>query len=69
MTKNSTEEVTWSSEHQIRGSDDRRSGIDRRQYSGRSITVPDMRAGADRRSGKERRNKVRLTITGRAMDV
>jgi len=69
VTKNSTEEVIWSSEHQIRGADDRRSGGDRRQYSGRSITVPDMRAGADRRSGNDRRNKVRLTITGRAMDV
>lgn len=69
MAKNSTEEVVWSSEHQIRGADDRRSDIDRRQYSGRCITVPDMRAGADRRSGNDRRNKVRLTITGRAMDV
>ncbi len=69
MTKNSTEEVIWSSEHQIRGTDERRSGIDRRQYSGRCITVPDMRAGADRRSGNDRRNKVRLTITGRAIDV
>ncbi len=69
MTINSTEEVIWSSEHSIRGSDDRRSGIDRRQYTGRSITVPDMRAGGDRRHGSDRRGKVRLTITGRAMDV
>jgi hypothetical protein len=69
VTKKPTEEVIWSSEHQIKGADERRSGIDRRQYSGRSITVPDMRAGANRRSGKDRRNKVRLTITGRAMDV
>ena len=69
MSKNSTDEVVWSSEQQIRGSDDRRICIERRQYSGRCITVPDMRAGVDRRSGKERRNKVRLTITGRAMDV
>ena len=69
MTKNSTDEVVWSSEQQIQGSDDRRIGIDRRQYTGRCITVPDMRARADRRSGKDRRNKLRLTITGRAMDV
>ena len=69
MIKNSTEEVIWSSEHQMRSSDDRRTGIDRRQCSGRSITVPDMRAGVDRRAGADRREKVRITITGRAIDV
>ena len=69
VTNNSTEEIQWSSEKQIRGSEDRRSSIDRRQYSGRGITVPDMRTGSDRRSGSERRGKVRLTITGRVMDI
>jgi len=63
------DEVQWSSEHQIRSSDDRRSGIDRREYKGRSITVPNMRAGHDRRTGADRRGKVRLTITGRAIDI
>ncbi|TQV84904.1 hypothetical protein [Aliikangiella coralliicola] len=62
------EEVTWSSRKRVRGGGDRRTGNDRRQLSGRAITVPDMRSGYDRRSGKDRR-KVRLTITGRAMDL
>ncbi len=69
MASNLKEEVLWSSEHQVRNETDRRAGIDRRQYKGRSITVPDMRSGYDRRTGNDRRNKVRLTITGRAMDI
>ncbi len=69
MTSKLKEEVLWSSEHKLRRDSDRREGIDRRQYQGRSITVPDMRSGSDRRSGKDRREKVRLTITGRAMDI
>ncbi|NVJ62002.1 MAG: hypothetical protein HWE27_16540 [Gammaproteobacteria bacterium] len=48
---------------------DRRSGIDRRQLKGRSITVPDMRSGFDRRANDERRKTVRLTITGRPIDI
>ncbi len=63
------EEVEWTSVAVERREDDRRSGIDRRQVSGRSITVPDMRSGFDRRSGEDRRKKVRLTITGRAIDI
>jgi hypothetical protein len=62
------EEITWSSEAIERRSDDRRSGVDRRQLQGRTITVPDMRSGIDRRQG-QRRKKVRLTITGRAIDA
>ena len=69
MTKSSTDEVVWSSDHQIKRSDERREGIDRRQFNGRSITVPDMRSGIDRRSGQDRRQKTRITITGRALDL
>lgn len=69
MKRSSVDEVEWSSEHQIRRGSDRRSGIDRRQHKGRCITVPDMRVSQDRRSGHDRRSKVRLTITGRAMDL
>jgi len=69
VTKNLTDDVKWSSEQQIRSTDERRSGIERRQYKGPSITVPDMRAGHNRRTGDERRDKLRLTITGRAIDV
>ena len=69
MTSNLKEEVLWSSEQQVRNENDRRETMDRRQYRGRSITVPDMRSGYDRRTGGERREKVRLTITGRAMDI
>ncbi len=63
------DEVKWSSVAVEQRSDDRRSGIDRRQLKGRTITVPDMRSGIDRRSGVDRRKTVRLTITGRAIDV
>jgi len=69
VKRSGTEDVQWSSEHQVRSSGDRRSGVDRRQYKGRSITVPDMRVSQERRSGGDRRGKVRLTITGRAMDI
>lgn len=62
-----TQEVVWSSKQ--RASADRRSGVDRRQQAGgRVITVPDMRSGIDRRASGNRR-KVRLTITGRAIDI
>ncbi len=61
--------VTWTSRKaDERDEEDRRSGQDRRQMSGRTITVPDMRSGIDRRTGEDRR-KVRLTITGRALDI
>ena len=68
--KESVEKVTWSSQKlDERSANDRRSGSDRRQVKGaRMITVPDMRSGIDRRSGQDRR-KVRLTITGRAIDI
>ncbi len=62
------DQVTWSSNMQARSDKDRRSGNDRRQLSGRVITVPDMRSGLERRSGEDRR-KVRLVITGRAIDI
>ena len=54
------QEITWSSKQRVRSDSDRRSGADRRQMTGRAITVPDRRSGTDRR-------KVRLTITGRAL--
>lgn len=75
MTDRDTEQdvndnrVTWSSKKADDRSDkERRVGRDRRQMKGRTITVPDMRSGIDRRSGKDRR-KVRLTITGRAINI
>ena len=69
MSINSKEEVVWSSEQQVNRSKERRSGLERRQYAGRrSITVPDMRSGDERRCD-DTPKKIRLTITGRAMDV
>ncbi len=62
------QEVTWSSRQGVRQDSERRSGQDRRSMGGRCITVPDMRSGFDRRSGKSK-GKVRLIITGRAMDI
>lgn len=69
MKFSSKEDSHWSSEPQIRGSSDRRAQAERRELNGRSITVPDMRSGYDRRHTDARRRKVRLVITGRAMDV
>lgn len=62
------DEVTWSSKKRVRSGQDRRSGEDRRQMTSRAITVPDMRSGLERRSGHDRR-KVRLVITGRAINL
>jgi len=62
------EDVTWSSKKRVRSGKDRRAGSDRRQMTSRAITVPDMRSGIERRSGQDRR-KVRLVITGRAINV
>lgn len=69
MNSQLKDDVQWSSEQKANGSDERRAGMDRRQYTGRSITVPDMRKGMDRRLGTPTKGKVRLTITGRAMDI
>jgi hypothetical protein len=65
---NDDQEVIWSSRQRERNNSERRAAPDRRQMAGRAINVPDMRAGNDRRSGADRR-KVKLTITGRAMDA
>ncbi len=62
------DDVTWSSKKRVRSGKDRRTGGDRRQMTSRAITVPDMRSGIDRRSGEDRR-KVRLVITGRAINL
>ena len=69
MTDVKDQEVEWTSVAVERRGNDRRSGGDRRQFKGRSITVPDMRSGIDRRQSDDRRKIVWLTITGRAMDV
>lgn len=61
------EAVVWTPNMPDRRLTDRRNGIDRRAVNGRQMLVPDMRAGDDRRSDDRRR--VRLTITGRAMDA
>jgi hypothetical protein len=62
------QEVIWSSRQRESAGQERRSAPDRRQMTGRAINVPDMRHGNDRRAGEDRR-KVKLTITGRAMDA
>ncbi|MCO7223628.1 hypothetical protein [Pleionea sp. CnH1-48] len=67
-----TEEVQWTDmafDERRFDDDDRRSGIDRRQVRGQAMTIPDMRMGTERRSGTDRRKMVRLTITGRAIDI
>ena len=61
------ETVVWTPKMPDRRLNDRRSGIDRRSINGRPVTVPDLRSTEERR-GEDRR-KVRLTITGRAIDV
>ncbi|HEX4911243.1 MAG TPA: hypothetical protein VFV64_10835 [Permianibacter sp.] len=61
------ETVTWTPTMPDRRLADRRTGIDRRAVNGRQMTVPDLRSQQDRR-GEDRR-KVRLTITGRAINA
>jgi hypothetical protein len=61
------EQVVWTPDMPDRRVSDRRSGIDRRQVNGRTMNVPDLRSESDRR-GPDRR-KVRLTITGRALNA
>ncbi len=61
------ERVIWTPNMPDRRLNDRRAGIDRRAVNGRQMTVPDMRGDNERRS--EDRRRVRLTITGRAIDV
>lgn len=60
------EEVVWTPNMPDRRLTDRRTGIDRRAVNGRQMVVPDLRASNDRRA--DDRRKVRLTITGRAID-
>lgn len=61
------ERVIWTPNMPDRRLNDRRAGIDRRSVNGRQMTVPDMRDERERRAADRRR--VRLTITGRAIDV
>jgi hypothetical protein len=68
MSKQTEDEaVVWTPNMPDRRLADRRSGIDRRAVNGRQMIVPDLRASEDRRADDRRR--VRLTITGRAMDA
>lgn len=62
------DDVVWTPKMADRRLSERRSGFDRRSINGRTVTVSDRSHPNDRR-GKEERRKVRLTITGRAIDV
>ncbi len=70
MKKNKTEDVVWKTEMPDRRFQDRRTLQERRMMSGenRSLKVPDLRKGNDRRTNNRRR-KVKLIITGRAVDT
>lgn len=70
MSNTESETIIWSTQMPDRRNQDRRSMQDRRRMSGetRSVKVPDLRKGADRRQ-QDRRKKIRLTITGRAVDT
>ncbi len=70
MPETESEIITWSTQMTDRRKQDRRTMQDRRRMSGetRSLKVPDLRKGADRRQG-DRRTKVKLIITGRAVDT
>lgn len=61
------EQVVWTPDMPDRRLNDRRAGVDRRQVNGRQMNVPDLREQNERR-GEDRR-KVRLTITGRALNA
>ena len=61
--------VTWTPKMPDRRISERRGGIDRRQYHGKPLNVPNTIRSGDERRKCDRRKKVRLTITGRAMDA
>ncbi len=73
MTNDDNEEVIWSSEMTDRRRNDRRTIDQRRRMSGEKniLKVPNLRRGEERRSSqdKDRRRKIKLTITGRAVEV
>lgn len=64
-TRRDEESVVWTPNMPERRLSDRRNGVDRRNVNGRAVAVPDLRAQDDRRANDRR---VRLTITGRALD-
>lgn len=70
MTKKYTEEIVWSNATLERRKTDRRHADSRRKMSGEKMVlkVPNLRKENDRRSN-DRRKKVKLIITGRAVEV
>ncbi len=69
MTTKDNDQVTWTSEMPDRRQNDRRSIENRRRMSGEKnvLKVPNLRKGDERRTNDRR--KIKLTITGRAVEV
>ena len=61
-----TEEVVWTPQMPDRRKNDRRGNTRDLQTNGKVLTISDSN---DRRRGNDRRKKVTVTITGRAIDV
>jgi len=70
MKHDASEEVRWTSQMPDRRQNERRTLQERRNMSGhdRRLNVPNVRTGQDRRKG-DRRKKINLVITGRAVDT
>jgi len=63
------EQVVWTPQMPDRRKNDRRGNAREFYTTGKSINISDMKSDSERRSGADRRKKITVTITGRAMEV
>ncbi len=66
--QNDTKEIIWTPQMPDRRKNDRRGDARELFTNGKALNV-DSRSNDERRRGDDRRKKVSVTITGRAMDV
>ena len=63
------DEVVWTPQMPDRRKADRRGNARDMQTNGKSMSISSQSDSDDRRASNDRRQKVTVTITGRAMDV
>lgn len=63
------ENIVWTPQMPDRRKHDRRNNVRDFNPNGKSLNISDMKNMTDRRAFSDRRKKVSVTITGRAIDV
>ncbi len=63
------ENIVWTPQMPDRRKQDRRNNVRDFHPNGKSLNISDMKNMTDRRASSDRRKKVSVTITGRAIDV